>query len=515
MKRRDFIKRSLGGAAISALGISCTRKIHSGGDGKLPIEGATANYTRMFPQLARPPSVPNSDLERGLEKLGRLMTDDDKDTENGSLAAGYTYLGQFIDHDLTFDVTPLALAQPCAESIVNHRSPFLDLDHVYGGGPTVSKFLYRNNPSDLDKERFLIGPDAKNGLEYDLPRNCEGIALVGDPRNDENLIIAQLHVAFLKFHNRLLDELGKGSGSNIQSAGPAGATLFEKARRLATWHYQYIVVNDFLRQLLDPEVYQGLELETRRPAPNEFGSFRIPIEFSVAAFRFGHSMVRNEYPYNTPQGKVSLSDLLFRTGVGTGAVPVLPPEWKINWCKFFEIDPVPRASRGIDTKIANALHGLEHPVLRLFNAPTSDEPRSPTLSGEIPPEKVLPVRTLWRSARMGLPSGQEVARAMGLKPVDDADIAPDYAPHTETLRFYGFDKDTPLWYYILKEAELSKMGNRQRLGPVGSRIVANVIMGALRADPTSYLCVNPAWKPGGGMHDIGNILFFVDPQVCR
>jgi len=226
-------------------------------------------------------------------------------------------------------------------------------------------------------------------------------------------------------------------------------------------------------------------------------------------------MVRNEYPYNTSQGEVSLSDLLKRTGVGGGAVPVLPPEWKINWCKFFEIDPVPRASRGIDTKIANALHGLEHPVLRLFNAPTPNEPGPPTHSAEIPPEKVLPVRTLWRGARMGLPSGQEVARAMGLKPAADNEIAPDNAPHTETLRFYGFDKDTPLWYYILKEAELEKGGDRRRLGPVGSRIVANVIMGALRADPNSYLCVNPAWQPGGDTHEIGNILFFVDPLLCR
>ena len=116
---------------------------------------------------------------------------------------------------------------------------------------------------------------------------------------------------------------------------------------------------------------------------------------------------------------------------------------------------------------------------------------------------------------MGLPSGQDVARAMGLKPVNNDDIAPDNEPHTETLRCYGFDKDTPLWYYILKEAELKQVGNGQRLGPVGSRIVANVIVGALRADPNSYLSVDPTWKPATLTKDIGRILFFANPGLCR
>jgi hypothetical protein len=111
---------------------------------------------------------------------------------------------------------------------------------------------------------------------------------------------------------------------------------------------------------------------------------------------------------------------------------------------------------------------------------------------------------------MGLPSGQDVARAMGLKPLSNEDLAPDNGSHTETLRYYGFDTDTPLWYYILKEAKLR--GDGQCLGPVGSRIVANVIVGALRADPNSYLSVDPAWKPAAPIEGIGEILFFVDPR---
>jgi hypothetical protein len=521
MNRRVFISKTLTGAALSTVGASlsaCHRTQNRDQSENPRCEPVDSHYYRMFPQLARPPSTPGSTLENRLEELGRLMIEDDQ-AADGSMSTGYTYLGQFIDHDLTFDITPLALAQPCAESIVNYRSPFLDLDHVYGGGPTVSKFLYRTNASERDKERFLIGPDASKGLEYDLPRNREGVALVGDPRNDENLILAQLHVGFLKFHNRVLDELEKGSGSLIQSAGPAGATLFEQARRLVTWHYQYLVIHDFLSQLLDPKVYEGLEPERTPPTPNAFNSFRIPIEFSAAAFRFGHSMVRDKYPYNKAHREISLNELLARTGAGVGAgggeIPVLPSDWKINWCKFFWIDQMPRSSRGINTTIANGLHSLEHPTLKLFNARTSDESQRPSATGQISPERVLPVRTLWRSARMGLPSGQDAARAMGLKPINDNDIAPDNAPHTRVLRAYGFDKDTPLWYYILKEAE---MGNGERLGPVGSRIVANVIVGAVRADPNSYLSVHPAWKPGlptASNDEIGKILLFADPELCE
>ncbi|HVF72869.1 MAG TPA: heme peroxidase family protein [Chthoniobacterales bacterium] len=444
------------------------------------------------------------------------MTDDDH-RPDGKVTAGYTYLGQFIDHDLTFDVTPLARAHQCAESVVNHRSPRLDLDQLYGGGPTVSPFLYHNNPRDRGKERFLIGPDAKNRLEYDLPRNREGIALVGDPRNDENLIIAQLHVAFLKFHNCVMNELAKGARSSIPNAGPAGATLFEQTRRLVTWHYQYLVIKDFLFELLDPDVYNGLELDGPPPVRSNSTSFRIPIEFSAAAYRFGHSMVRNTYPINKDHLNVPLSDLLNYTGTGGGAAPILPPEWKIEWDRLFIIDkPFPRLSRAIDTKIANGLHSLGPQTVKVFNAPAAAKP-PPSKSGEIPPEYVLPVRTLWRSARMGLPSGQDVARALGLVPLNSYDIAPDNGPHTETLRCYVFDKDTPLWYYVLKEAELPEVAKGRHLGPVGSRIVANVIMAALRTDPSSYLTVDPSWQPAlptKGEDQIAKILRFIDASTA-
>jgi Animal haem peroxidase len=473
---------------------------------------APVSYTRMFPQLARPGSKPNSELERGLEKLGRIMTDDDKPPE-GRLPAGYTYLGQFIDHDLTLDLTPLDDAHPCVERIPNFRSPFLDLDQIYGGGPNLSPFLYRNEYKDRGKERFLIGPDWKKGLEYDLPRNAEGIALIGDPRDDENLIVAQLHVAFLKYHNCVIEGLNKGKNGQIESAGPAQATLFEQARRLVTWHYQYIIVNDFLGSLIDPGVFKGLGLDQFIPNESKVESFSIPVEFSAAAFRFGHSMVRSKYPYNTVQGEVSLYDLLIHTGVGGGATPSLPRDWVIDWVKFFSISKPPRPVRKIDTKLADALHNLEHPTLRLFSLPGGKPPRNP-LRNQAAPEKVLPVRTLWRGARMGLPSGQDIAKAMGLKPLEPSEIAPNSGPHTDVLRSYGFDEDTPLWYYILKEAELAPhSGNR--LGPVGSWIVADVILKALHADGKSYLSIDPKWKPElptKSADEMGKIVQFINTR---
>jgi hypothetical protein len=507
ISRRQFLLNSVATGAGLATGPA---RLLAAGERPEPICSATGCYTRMFPQLARPPSHPTSKLEKGLEELGRKMTDDDKG-EEGTVTAGYTYLGQFIDHDLTLDITPLELAQPYAERTPNFRTPFLDLDQVYGGGPSLSPFLYEMN-GPPGNERFLIGMTTNRkckGREFtpspdDLPRNSKGIALVGDPREDENLIIAQLHVAFLKFHNRVMDELEKGEKGKVQSAGPAGATPFEQARRLVIWHYQYIVLNDFLVTLIDPEIFKDVQQKCAAPVDGS-GHFRIPIEFSVAAFRFGHSMVRDVYGfYNSCHDNVDLQCLLAFTGSGSKGIPckdlpdsrdvpfALPADWVIGWNHFFLSSPhIPQLNdaQKIDTKIANGLHDLQPQTVKLFNASMPSQHRQLTA-----PENILPVRTLWRGARIGLPSGQDVARALCLKPLE-SEIAPADGPHTEILTAYGLVKDTPLWYYVLKEAELNSKREKAPLGPVGSRIIADVIVGALRADPNSYLSINPSWKP--------------------
>jgi hypothetical protein len=415
------------------------------------------------------------------------MGDNDDPEKTRIVTAGYTYLGQFIDHDLTRDITPLDRAQSNADHTRNFRTAFLDLDHLYAGGPNLSRFLYMNDEKCRGRERFLIGktrkPNGEADKEEDLPRNPEGVALVGDARQDENLIIAQLHVVFLKFHNYVIEDL---EDQQIESVGPAGASIFEQARRFVTWYYQRIVINEFLRLLVDAAARKEIARRCKEPA-NASGRFLLPIEFSAAAFRFGHSMVRDSYDYNQThhQNEATLEKLLALTGTGLGAAPALPADWVIHWPFFFYVDVAPHnIARDIDTKIANGLQNVPPAAVKLFTAAPPDKP-----SGK---ELPLPVKTLLRGARMGLPSGQDVARALALEPLDSATIA--NGPHRKILEDYGFHKDTPLWYYILKEAEI--LAEDHTLGAVGSRIVADVIVSALQADPNSYLSNRPDWNGG-------------------
>jgi hypothetical protein len=437
--------------------------------------------------------------------LALSMRDDDSDAGRGVIVAGYTYLGQFIDHDLTLDITPLDhITTDVAQT--NFRSPFLDLDQLYGGGPNISPFLYRKHGSDSPDgaERFLLGATTSSDVANDqllpsscndLPRNSQGIALVGDARQDENLILSQLHVAFLKLHNLVLDRPELLKASPHYDIKPA----FEAARRVVTWHYQWLVRHDFLKTILDPDVFDHLESRDYKPMiKDSTKDFRIPVEFSAAAFRFGHSMVRNRYVYNRWHTDVKLvDDLLQRTGFGkVGSVP-LPEEWVIRWQRFFIFPAVDyseaQPARKIDTKIAEGLFQLPSPQMRAFSLAASSKA---TFAAD-PSE--LPVRTLLRGARMGLPSGQDAARAVHLLQPGIRVLKPDEiaaGPHENILTNpkYRFLEDTPLWYYILKEAEVVREGNH--LGPIGSRLVADVIVAALAADPKSYINVAGAdWTP--------------------
>jgi hypothetical protein len=411
--------------------------------------------------------------------------------------AGETYFAQFIDHDITFDVTPLDAAHPYAERIPNFRSPFLNLDQLYGGGPSISPFLYRHGRKPGEEE-FLIGktikPNGDEGTENDLPRNPKGIALVGDPRQDENLIIAQVHVTFLKFHNLIMKGLKSG---DLRSAGPAGATLFDQARRLLTWYYQQSAVN-LIADLVDKHVFRRSRVRWAGKGTCGNPSFRIPIEFSAAAFRFGHSIVRDSYNYNRAhkdEHAATLTQLLRQTGMGGGIQPSLPEEWVIELHRFFYLgSPALNNARKFSTKIASALYQLHPSTVKIFNAPINKEESPSRISCNPDLEDVdmiLPVRNLWRGARMGLPSGQDIAKALKIKdPLISRDIAG--GDNGAVLEEHGFDEDTPLWYYILKEAEI--LGTGRRLGPVGSWIVTETIFGALHSDPNSYLSIDPSWQ---------------------
>jgi hypothetical protein len=449
-------------------------------------------YTRMFPQMARPPSNPGSKLEIGLAELGKRMKR--RKSVDARVFAGFTYVGQFVDHDLTFDITPLARAHPHAELIQNFRSAFLDLDHLYGGGPSIAPYLFERTDRP-GTERFLIGK-TEDGKPKDLPRNPAGIAIVADPRQDENLIIAQLHVFFLEFHNQLVSAL---ITKKLRSLGPAGGTVFDQARRLLTWWYQQFALS-IVGALLDQIIVK--EVRERYTSGRSRGSkqFRIPIEFAVAAFRFGHSMVRDSYDYNEfhaePRNPATLRDLLDRTGMGGGIKGRLAGDWIIDLRRFLSFGSGPsNHANVIGPHVAAELFQLHPNTVKVFNAPIpANEIRVKQREEDGEDfESMLPVRNLWRGARMGLPSGQDIAKALSLPMLGSDEIADCEDADLLTNPAFRFDRDTPLWYYVLREAELR--GGGAHLGPVGSYIVAETLFAALWSDPNSYVSVYPEVKP--------------------
>jgi hypothetical protein len=364
---------------------------------------------------------------------------------NPHIPAGFTYLSQFVDHDLTFDPAPLRRpGDP-----VNLRTPRLDLDSVYGAGPDAQPFLY-DWAGDPPGARMLVGA----GAVEDLPRNKQGRALIGDPRNDENLIVAQLHLLFLRFHNAIVERL---------AGSVPDAELFDRARTLVRRHYQWIVLRELL-PLVAGEAVAAEALVARRhfsPEPEPF----VPLEFSGGAFRYGHSMVRPGYGLRAlPPGVFGQQALSIFPDL-EGLRP-LEANRVIDWERFFPLGEGQSAegvqrSMLLDTSIAAPLFAL----------PDGGPP--------------LPERNLRRARKLGVPSGQAVAEAMRLPPLADERLHLDALPPAvaDELR-----AAMPLWFYVLCEGGL-------HLGPVGGRIVAEVLAGLVAADPRSYLSEEPDWRP--------------------
>lgn len=399
----------------------------------------------------------------------------------GDLApAGFTYLGQFLDHDLTCDETRLEhAANEPPERTKNLHTPQLNLESVYGGGPRKSPELY--DRSERGAETFLLGETAASA-EVPATRDDffrrNGKPLLADVRNDQHLIIAQLHVAFLQFHNRMVDLLKRGE---FGDAGFASETIFETARRLAAWHYQWIVRHEFLNWFVLPEVL--IDIERNGPRFFKLGPGNairaLPIEFTQAAFRFGHSLVQPQYEINCWIGLVRLRDLV-RKKQNDGS---LPANRVVDWDRFT------RAGGGNANFAENIAPLISEDM---FNLPAAAVP----IEFKTPPPP-LPEMTLLRGSRIGLPSGQEACRAAGVPAVSKTQIGFD-DEENKFLRGRGLNERTPLWYYILSEAELlgiRRFHGGECLGPLGSRIVAEVLLGVMNADPDHYLNVDPNWKP--------------------
>jgi Animal haem peroxidase len=404
------------------------------------------SYARMFPEL--PSFEADGQFLHALGRAGGICDCGDVDDAADSLgdsAAGWPIFGQFVAHNITADRSILQSHTNTAE-LRNARSPQLNLESLYGDGPIGHPFLYQRD----DPAKFLLGLDGA-----DLQRNAEGIAIIGDPRNDSHMLISQLHLAMLKAHNSFVDE--------ARRAGVANDRVFDEAARQLRWHYQWLILNDFLPTLIG----ETLASEVLREGPQWFRPGRdrfIPLEFADAAYRYGHSQIRHRYRLNSDTDPVPLfPDLL-------GFRPV-PRERAVDWKLFFDVHDAPPAQRSkkMDGKLVRALIAL---------------PVAVTGECEIEDYHSLAVRDLQRGQGVGLPSGEVVARHIGVTPLTAEQVG---------LASTGWKGETPLWYYVLREADACTGGDR--LGPVGGRIVAEVLVGLIDADATSFRRNRDEWRP--------------------
>jgi len=417
-------------------------------------QDSDGKYGRMFADDLLTPND-NETMLLALSRSGSIMDDvvkvDDQGTrsDNPRIPAGFPIFGQFIAHDITADRSLLS-HHARVEEIRNFRTPSLNLEALYGAGPTGEPFLYDLN----DGDKFLLGVN-DIGRTDDVPRNQQGRALVSDPRNDVHLLISQLHLAFLKFHNRIVDLL--------RTQGVPIANVFTEARRIVTWHYQWIAVHEFLPLSVGEDLVNDIVEHGPRFYRYERRPY-IPVEFADAAYRFGHSQIRPFYTLNSSGARGQI----FPDCKGTCPVT---HDRVLEWSYFFNVDNTrpPQASKRIDTLIAHSLVDL---------------PTSVVGETSIPEEHSIAYRDLERGRALDLPSGEALARVMGVEPLKKDELGLD------TLHMSG---ETPLWYYILKEAEVRHDG--QQLGEVGGRIVAEVLLGLIDADPDSYRNANDAWKP--------------------
>jgi hypothetical protein len=516
-----------------------------------------------------------------LKALGAAMVDDAAATAtdpavkvNSTIPAVYTYWGQFIDHDMTANTdrtsaisdvtkTPVVPADPkmVAKKLKNLRRPTFDLDSVYGNGPGLSKHYYRPDPGPADNGfyegiRFRVGENAtgdgipgvrippEDDLSRDLPRIGrlldKGVIteddlpdslkngpanrtrpLIGDLRNDENLIVAQFHLAFLRFHNEVVNAIENSPHDFGLNAHASAAERFDTARRLTRYHYQWLVVHDYLKTVTMPGIVDKILVGgNQHYKPLRNGQLFAPIEYSVAAFRFGHSMVRGGYDHNRNFGRpvppdagvqpfASFADLFRFTGNGHAidaaditksvrdplrGLPTLPFNWVIEWDRMTsKLDPnEAHFARRIDTRLVDPIHNMVNEGTEAGIQDDAGKPIRQLL-------RSLAQRNLLRGYSLSVPTGQALAAAMNVSPMSAAELQQGNTDAVnQALAAGGFLEHTPLWYYVLKEAEVRANGNT--LGELGSRIVVETQIGLMRHDPDSYLNDDCGeWNPSKGV----------------
>ncbi len=484
--------------------------------GEVNREATPSERQRSFRFSQIVPGTTPAPSDELLEALAVAMTAARADVDS-DIPAGFTYLAQFVDHDLTRDRTnrPFNTPMTSPSRLRQARSPALDLDSVYGFGPgdSADSIFYAD-----DNVRLTLGRTQESGPPpvairdldgFDLPRKGAStpeplevrMAQIPDPRNDENLAVGQTHLAFMRFHNRVCERLAAG--------GTPSTMLFEKARELVVKHYQWMLRTDFLPRIVDPAIVDDVFANGRRVFEVGATDFpTMPIEFSVAAYRLGHSMIRDNYDWNAvfsaagTFGDLGTLENLFRfsgtsgnLSPGTdidnpldGTFERLPTNWIADWTRLYdfaadgtpELAPEPGAllnfARPIDIHLTDPLAKLP---LGSFGA------RGVTVPDI---QRNLAFRNLVRGRMVGLATVQQVAARFQKLGLDIAALTPDQiladdlGGLSQALRD-ELTVDTPLWFYILREAEL----NGGKLGAVGGRIVAETFHRAIEGSDFSML----------------------------
>jgi hypothetical protein len=442
-----------------------------------------------------------SDANR--ERIAEAMIREGK--VSSEVPAGYTYLGQFVDHDLTADRTKGELGSDVSPGELRQgRSPSLDLDCLYGGGPARerSERFYAADGLHLKVGRTLDG-ERGNGL--DLPRVGGGntrqgrAASIPDLRNDENLAVAQTHAAFIRFHNRVVD----GMDGSVPPA-----QQFRRARREVVKHYQWLLRTDYLPRLLDPGIVDQVFTEGRKviaPHADAMDVPTMPVEFSVAAFRLGHSMIRSAYNWNkvfdNGGGTLGLLFDFSATSGNLGGFERLLDVWVADWRRLYDFGEAGRADLVVGPEKFNLAMRIDtrlvDPLARLRRVGAGPEPLP---QGDI--RRNLAFRNLTRAKMLHLATGQQMVellagRGVPVTALTDEEILQGQGgavlDSLDSAARRNLAEHTPLWFYILREAEL----NQGRLTGVGARLVAETFHRAMHGSRFSIVR-DPDWRPSLG-----------------
>ena len=440
---------------------------------------------------------------------------------DGRIPAGYTYLGQFVDHDLTMDPSGLKLAGEVSPAeMVQNRSPRLDLDSLYGAGPgnPESAKLYEADGLHMKVGTTIPAEGVKAKKGHDLPRVGKGglsasqKALIADPRNDENLIVAQTHLAMINFHNKVV--------SKVPASLPP-VQRFNRTRRRVTLHYQWMLRHDYLPRICQPSVVndvfnKGRKLVDPDAAPTDIPT--MPIEFSVAAFRLGHSMIRSEYNWNAKfPGDFGSLDWMFifsALGGDLGGEKRLISSWIADWRRMYDFPAAGKPGLAAPNSGVNMAMRID---TRLTN-PLEFLPPS-TFGGDENAALIrrnLAFRNLARGNLVRLASGQQMvtrlkSKGVNVTPLTRAQILNGSGgarlDHLTPAERNTVANRTPLWFYILREAEL----NNGKLKGVGARIVAETFHRAMEGSRYSIVRdkeFRPTLGPRKGKFEMTDLLFF-------